>query len=101
MILQGKADEWCCTKPDRRDRCAFCRGPLRYPVLEWSPSFRGIGDDDYRSVFVCSECCNDIHGGFIRDLQKMKALRETRKLGFDRADPSGSCGVFIPPNTEH
>jgi hypothetical protein len=100
-ILRGHAHEW--PGPEKNDRCALCRGPLHFPILEWSPQYRGDDDYyDYRSKYICKECCADIHSGLIRDLREMKALQELRQLGFHKARPTRDGDVFVPPeNSQH
>jgi hypothetical protein len=101
MILRGRPeDSWWHPNPGKNDRCVFCCGPLYFPVLQWLPRYRGPKDyDDIQERFVCKECCEDIHSGFIRDLREMKALRELRRLGFHRAQPTGDGDVFVPPES--
>jgi hypothetical protein len=104
-VLRGAADEWCYPKPRARDRCALCRGPLLYPVLQWMANYRGPApadgsDADAPIHFICKECCADIHKGFISDLQKMKALKEMRRLGFNLARPSDGT-VFVSSDIKH
>jgi hypothetical protein len=102
-VLRGRPGEWICTaRPEADDRCMMCCGPLYYPVLQWYPRYRGGGDDDMRSRFLCKECCAEIHSGFARDLREMRNLNQLRQLGFYKAEPGGDSDVFVPPeNNQH
>jgi hypothetical protein len=102
MILRGGPHEyeWYHPNPKKSDRCMLCHGPLHFPVLQWSPCYRGDNvEDESRSRFLCKECCAEmLYGGFLRDLRKMKTLKELRALGFHKAEPTQDT-VFIPPET--
>jgi hypothetical protein len=97
MILRGRPeDAWWHPNPGRGDRCIFCRGPLYFPVLQWLPQYRGGGDHESESRYICKECCAEISGGLIRDLREMKTLGQLKRLGFHKAQPTKDT-VYIPP----
>jgi hypothetical protein len=66
-VVINYADEFYGDQVD--EPCTLCKGPLRYPFIEW-------GDG---KLFFCTRCCREMKNGFTADLVQAVAIDELQR----------------------
>jgi hypothetical protein len=99
MVIWDEKDIW---GPGKDDRCTFCRGQLRPPLVMWSQESReeinGWFEDT--TAFICSECCLEKGRGLSNDMRQIKTAKEAERMGFRHAGRRAAVsGGFLMTTT--